>query len=121
MDVGGLIPADRNVEGVVEMMLDATSNHAAPLTEDRLFAWHAALFPTGRSGMHKILVGQWRDGSEGPMQVVSGPIGKQKVHYEAPPADRLADEMAKFLTWFETPGLAWGLPHTPSERQLGNE
>ena len=101
MDVGGLIPADRNVEGVVEMMLDATGNHAAPLTEDRLFGWHAALFPTGRSGMHKILVGQWRDDSDGAMQVVSGPIGlRQKVHYEAPPADRLPDEMEKFLLNF---------------------
>ena len=116
MDVGGLIPSDRNVEGVVEMMLDATGNHAAPLTEDRLFRWHAALFPTGRSGMHKILVGQWRDGSDGPMQVVSGPTGKQKVHYEAPPADRLPDEMARFLKWFEAPGdldplLIAGLAH----------
>lgn len=116
MDVGGLIPADRNVEGVVEMMLDATGNHAAPLTEDRLFGWHAALFPTGRSGMHKILVGQWRDGSDGPMQVVSGPMGKQKVHYEAPPADRLPDEMTIFLNWFEAPGdldplLIAGLAH----------
>ena len=116
MDVGGLIPADRHVEGVVEMMLDATGNHAAPLTEDRLFGWHAALFPTGRSGMHKILVGQWRDDSDGPMQVVSGPMGKQKVHYEAPPADRLADEMTIFLNWFEAPGdldplLIAGLAH----------
>ena len=116
MDVGGLIPADRNVEGVVEMMLDATGNHAAPLTEERLFGWHAALFPTGRSGMHKILVGQWRDGSDGPMQVVSGPMGKQKVHYEAPPADRLPDEMTTFLNWFEAPGdldplLIAGLAH----------
>ncbi len=116
MDVAGLIPADRNVEGVVEMMLDATGNHAAPLTEDRLFGWHAALFPTGRSGMHKILVGQWRDGSDGPMQVVSGPMGKQKVHYEAPPANRLPDEMTIFLNWFEAPGdldplLIAGLAH----------
>jgi Fic family protein len=116
MDVGGLIPADRNVEGVVEMMLDATGNHEEPLTEDRLFGWHAALFPTGRSGMHKILVGQWRDDSDGAMQVVSGPIGRQEVHYEAPPADRLADEIARFLKWFEAPGdidplLIAGLAH----------
>jgi Fic family protein len=116
MDVGGLIPADRNVEGVVEMMLDATGNHAAPLTEDRLFGWHAALFPAGRSGMHKILVGQWRDDSDGPMQVVSGPIGRQKVHYEAPPGDRLPDEVARFLKWFAAPGdidplLIAGLAH----------
>jgi Fic family protein len=116
MDIGGLIPADRNVEGVVEMMLDATGNHADPLTEDRLFGWHNALFPTGRSGMHKILVGQWRDDSNGPMQVVSGPIGRQKVHYEAPAADQLPGEMAGFLKWFETPGdldalLIAGLAH----------
>lgn len=103
MDVGGLVPADRTVEGVVEMMLDATGNYAQPLTEDRLFAWHAALFPTGRSGMNKIRAGAWRDDSSGPMQVVSGPIGKEKMHYEAPPAARLPDEMAKFLRWFGTP------------------
>src|SRR5210317_1521536 len=82
MDVAGLVRSDRNIDGIVEMMLDATGNYAAPLTEDRLFGWHAALFPTGRSGMHKILVGQWRDDSVGPMQVVSGPMGRQKVHYE---------------------------------------
>ena len=116
MDVGGLVPVDRNVEGVVEMMLDATGNYAQPLTEDRLFSWHAALFPTGRSGMTKIRVGAWRDDSTGPMQVVSGPIGKEKVHYEAPPAARLPDEMSKFLTWFEAskdtdPLLIAGLAH----------
>ena len=104
MDVGGLVPADRDVEGVVEMMLDATGNYAELLNEERLFAWHAALFPTARSGMTKILVGCWRDDSEGPMQVVSGPIGREKVHYAAPPADRLPDEMAKFLRWFDQPG-----------------
>ncbi|MCB1678059.1 MAG: Fic family protein [Halioglobus sp.] len=104
MDVGGLVSADRDVEGVVEMMLDATGGYARPLTEDRLIGWHAALFPTGRSGMHKILVGQWRDDSSGAMQVVSGPLGKQKVHYEAPPADRLPEETARFLNWFESPG-----------------
>jgi len=116
MDIGGLVPANRNVEGVVEMMLDATGNYAMPLTEDRLFAWHAALFPTGRSVMNKIRAGAWRDDSSGPMQVVSGPIGKEKVHYEAPPAARLPDEMAKFLRWFETPNntdplLTAGLAH----------
>lgn len=116
MDVGGLIPADRDVEGVVEMMLDATSNHQKPLTEERLFDWHAALFPTGRSGMHKIRVGTWRDDSTGPMDVVSGAIGKENVHYQAPPAERLSDEMAKFLTWFEGPKdtdplLTAGLAH----------
>ncbi|MDX8385854.1 MAG: Fic family protein [Gallionella sp.] len=116
MDVGGLIPADRNVEGVVEMMLDATSNFTQALSEERLFAWHASLFPTDRSGMSKIRVGNWRDDSNGPMQVISGPIGREKVHYEAPPADRIPDEMAKFLRWFEQPGdidplLIAGLAH----------
>ncbi len=103
LDVGGVITADRDVEGVVEMMLDATGNYEAPLTTARLFDWHAALFPTGRSGMRKIAVGAWRDDSSGPMQVVSGAIGKEKVHYEAPPSSRLPDEMARFLTWFEEP------------------
>lgn len=116
LDIGGLVPADRNVEGVVEMMLDATSNYAYTLTEDRLFAWHASLFPTGRSGMDKVRVGDWRDDGSGPMQVISGPVGREKIHYEAPPADRVADEMAKFLRWFEQPGdidplLIAGLAH----------
>lgn len=116
IDVSGLIPADRNVEGVVEMMLDATENYAEALTEERLFAWHASLFPTGQSGMSKILVGSWRDDSDGPMQVISGPIGREKVHYEAPPAGQVSDEMAKFLLWFEQPGdidplLIAGLAH----------
>jgi Fic family protein len=104
MDVGGLVPADRNVEGVVEMMLDATSNYTTPLTEERLFAWHASLFPTGRTGMRKINVGAWRDDSAGPMQVVSGPIGRERVHYEAPPASRVPAEMGKFLAWFAKAG-----------------
>ncbi len=104
MDAGGLGPADRHVEGSVEMMLDATVNYTQPLTDERLFAWHASLFPTGRSGMRKIIVGNWRDDAEGPMQVVSGPMGREKVHYEAPPADRLPTEMQKFLQWFEEPG-----------------
>jgi Fic family protein len=101
LDIGGLTPADRDVEGVVEMMLDATQNYDKPLTGRRLFDWHAALFPTGRSGMSKIRVGAWRDDANGPMQVVSGPIGKERVHYEAPAADRVRDEMRKFLEWFE--------------------
>ena len=104
MDIAGLVPADRNVEGVVEMMLDATGNYDEPLTQDRLFAWHAALFPTGRSGMRIITVGDWRDDCDGPMQVVSGAAGRQKVRYEAPPAERLPEEMEKFLIWFEQPG-----------------
>src|SRR5271169_4406174 len=84
MDIGGLTLADRDVEGVVEMMLDATQNYAKPLTGRRLFDWHAALFPTGRSGMSKIRVGGWRDDARGPMQVISGAVGKERVHYEAP-------------------------------------
>lgn len=99
LDTGGTVPADRDVEGVVEMMLDATQRFAAPLSEDRLFGWHAALFPTGRSGMRKIIVGAWRDDADGPMQVVSGPVGKEKVHYEAPAAPLLPDEMAGFIAW----------------------
>lgn len=102
IDVAGLVPADRDVEGVVEMMLDATQNYMAPLTKERLFAWHAALFPTGRSGMRKIAVGAWRAKASGPMQVVSGPIGRERVHFEAPDARRLDEEMRAFLDWFET-------------------
>lgn len=101
MDVAGLVPADRNVDGVVEMMLDATQNYAQPLTTNRMFGWHAALFPTGRSGMTKIAVGAWRDDARGPMQVVSGPIGRERVHYEAPPASCVGAEMTAFLDWFE--------------------
>lgn len=100
MDIGALPPADRHVEGVVEMMLDATQNYSAPLTADRIFGWHAALFPTGRSGMHKIDVGRWRRDLQGPMQVVSGAVGKERVHYEAPAAHLLEGEMRRFLDWF---------------------
>ena len=100
MDIGALAPVDRNVEGVVEMMLDATQNYAALLTKARLFDWHAALFPTGRSGMTKIRVGAWRDGKSGPMQVVSGPVGRERVHYEAPAAPLVEREMRAFLAWF---------------------
>ena len=99
IDIGALAAADRHVEGVVEMMLDATQRYAEPLTKERLFAWHAALFPTGRSGLSKIKVGTWRDDKSGPMQVVSGPIGKERVHYEAPVAGRVGKEMTKFLAW----------------------
>ena len=102
MDIGGLIPADRHVEGTVEMMLDATQNFLQPLTKERLFDWHAALFPTGRSGMHKITVGAWRDNLKGPMQVVSGPLGREQVHFEAPEAGMLETEMAQFLEWFNS-------------------
>src|ERR1700733_5224818 len=93
IDIGALKPADRNVEGVVEMMLDATRHYDQPLTDERLFAWHASLFPTGRSGMTRISAGVWRDDSTGPMQVVSGPMGKERVHFEAPKAERLSGEM----------------------------
>jgi Fic family protein len=101
MNIGGLLPADRDVEGVVEMMLDATQRYDQPLTARRLFDWHAALFPTGRSGMSKINVAAWRDDKNGPMKVVSGPIGNERVHYQAPAADRVRPEMKKFLDWFE--------------------
>jgi len=100
MDVGGIETADRNVEGVVEMMLDATRHYEQPLTSERLFGWHAALFPTGRSGMRKIRVGDWRNDSAGPMQVVSGPIGRERTHFEAPAAERLDREMNAFFDWF---------------------
>src|ERR1700733_3329542 len=89
MDVGALPPADRDIEGIVEMMLNATQKYHEALTVERLFGWHAALFPTGRSGMSKIIVGAWRDEKSGPMQVISGPFGKETVHYEAPIASRL--------------------------------
>jgi Fic family protein len=116
LDIGGLKPTDRNVEGVVEMMLDATGHYERTLTDERLFGWHAALFPTGRSGMSKIRTGAWRDESAGPMQVVSGPMGKEKVHFEAPKADRIEKEMAAFLKWFESkdatdPVFRAGLAH----------
>ncbi len=104
IDIAGLIPASRDVEGIVEMMLDATQNFSKALTKDRLFDWHAALFPTGRSGMHRITVGGWRTLDAGPMQVVSGPMGREKVHFEAPGADRLENEMATFLSWFDRGG-----------------
>jgi len=116
MDIGALKPADRNVEGIVEMMLDATRHYDQPLTAERLFAWQASLFPTGRSGMTKIRVGAWRDDSTGPMEVVSGPVGKERVHIQAPPAKRVDQEMVAFLEWFNTsagidPVLKAGLAH----------
>ena len=101
LDRGALIPADRHVEGVVEMMLDATQHFDAPLSEERFFGWHASLFPEGRSGLHRIRTGQWRDDAAGPMQVVSGPMGRERVHYEAPAAARLEAEMEAFLNWFK--------------------
>ncbi len=106
LDFGGTAPSSRDIEGVVEMMLDATQKFAEPLTAERLFGWHASLFPTGRSGMRRIIVGAWRPAEVGAMQVVSGPIGNERVHFEAPPADRLDREMSVFLHWL---GAASGI------------
>ena len=118
IDIAGLVPTSRDVEGIVEMMLDATQQFLKPLTKDRLFDWHAALFPKGPSGMgmHRITVGGWRTLDAGPMQVVSGPIGHEKVHFEAPRADRLEKEMQAFLDWFGNghnidPVLKAGIAH----------
>jgi Fic family protein len=117
VDIGALTPADRNVEGIVEMMLDATEKYGEPLTADRLFGWHAALFPTGRSGMQKITVGNWRLPEADPMQVVSGPEGRQRVHFEAPAASRLDRATTTFLDWFNAgpetldPVLRAGIAH----------
>ena len=116
IDIAGLVPASRDVEGIVEMMLDATQQFLKPLTKDRLFDWHATLFPTGRSGMHRISVGSWRTLDAGPMQVVSGPKGCEKVHFEAPSADQLETEMQTFLNWFNKshdmdPVLKAGIAH----------
>jgi Fic family protein len=100
IDISGLPEASRDVEGIVEMMLDATQKYEFPLTKDRMCGWHAALFPTGRSGMYKIMVGDWRNDELGPMQVVSGPMGREKVHCTAPEAIRLEEEMSRFIQWF---------------------
>lgn len=100
IEIAGSIASDRNVEGVVEMKLDATQNCFEPLTADRLFDWHAALFPTGRSGMHKITVADWRKDTTGPMQVISGAMGKEKIHFQAPDSELLEKEMDQFLAWF---------------------
>ena len=103
MKISGQVEASRDVEGIVDLMLDATQNYSESLTQDRLFGWHASLFPEARSGINKIQVGGWRTTSIGAMQVVSGPIGKEKVHFEAPSADRLDEEMHQFLQWFGNP------------------
>jgi Fic family protein len=100
IDIGALKPADRHVDGVVDMMLEATQHYEQPLTTERLFAWHGSLFPTGRSGLTRIRVAAWRDDHAGPMQVVSGPLGREHVHFEAPVARRLDHEMRIFLSWF---------------------
>ncbi len=102
LDVGGLaIHNDRHVDGVVEMMLDATQKFTKPLTRERLFDWHAHLFPGVRTTLDKFRVGAWRDDTQGPMQVVSGPVGRHKIHYVAPAASRVGSEMGKFLKWFD--------------------
>ena len=116
IDMAGIVPAGRDVEGIVEMMLDATQQFSKPLTKNRLFDWHATLFPTGRSGMHRISVGSWRTLDAGPMQIVSGPTGREKVHFAAPSADRLETEMQTFLNWFNKshdmdPVLKAGIAH----------
>lgn len=116
LDTAGLPLASRDVESIVEMMLDATQNFSKPLTKDRLFGWHAALFPTGRSGLYKITVGDWRTENAGPMQVVSGPVGHERVHFEAPGANRIEKEVQAFLAWFRgqlefDPVLKAGIAH----------
>lgn len=100
MEIAGSVESDRNVDGVVEMMLDATQNCFKPLPADRLFDWHAALFPTGRNGMYKITVADWRKDATGPMQVVSGAMGKERVHFQAPDSMIIEKEMQRFLNWF---------------------
>lgn len=102
MDIGGLIATDRHIEGMVDMLLDATRNYGQELNEERLFGWHAAMFPTGRSGLQKITVGAWRTPEKGAMQVVSGATGREKVHFEAPAAERVPEEMDLFFSWFES-------------------
>lgn len=102
MELAGAVESDRHVDGVVDMMLDATKNCHDPLTAERLFDWHAALFPTGRSGMQKITVADWRKDTTGPMQVVSGAMGKEKVHFQAPDAGLVDGEMCRFLEWYNS-------------------
>ena len=111
VDIGALAPSDRHVDGVVDMVLDATQHYTLPLTPERLFGWHAALFPTGYSGRVRIHVGAWRNDAAGPMQVVSGPLGREKVHFEAPPAQTLPCETAAFLDWFNAPVAGDALIH----------
>lgn len=102
LEISGLVPSERNVDSVVEIMVDATRNFNKALTQERILGWHNTLFPTGYSGMFKVQVGKYRDDSSGPMQVVSGPIGKEKVHYQAPAAEALEKEMEAFLSWFNS-------------------
>jgi Fic family protein len=116
MDISGLVPSDRNVDGVVEMTLDATQYFDKPLTTGRLFRWHSSLFPAGKSGMYKVITGNWRNDSTGPMQVVSGAMGRERIHYEAPEAKMLENEMNAFIEWFNAedkldPVIKAGLAH----------
>ncbi|WP_191577182.1 Fic family protein [Achromobacter insolitus] len=119
VDIGALAPVDRHVEGVVEMVLDATGNCHAPVTRERLFGWHAALFPTNHSGMSRVNVGTWRTDTDGPMQVVSGPMGRQRVHFEAPAAARVDADMHAFLNWVNAPAHAAGGPVMPALLKAG--
>jgi Fic family protein len=105
MELAGAVESDRNVDGVVEMLLDATQNFFTPLSAERLFDWHAALFPTGRSGMYKITVADWRKDTTGPMQVVSGVKGKENIHFQAPDSESLEEEMARFIDWFNNSNI----------------
>ncbi len=100
LEISGLVNSERNVDGIVDLMLDAITNYDKELSKERLFSWHASLFPEGRSGMYNIKAGSWRDDSTGPMQVVSGALGKEKVHYQAPPAETLEKEMQQFIRCF---------------------
>lgn len=116
MEIEDSIYSERNVDGVVDMLIDATQNFKSKLTQDRLFDWHASLFPTGRSGMYKIIVGDWRKDTTGPMQVVSGAMGKEKVHFEAPKSELIASEIENFIRWFNSeqnmdPVIKAGIAH----------
>ena len=116
LDAGGIVHASERVEGVVEMMHDTTQKYDEILSAERLFAWHAALFPTDIAGTAGIQIGCWRDDRNGPMQVVSGQIGQETVHFQAIPANRVDEEVSLFLNWFENfgemhPLLIAGLAH----------
>ncbi len=116
MDIAGLVPSDRYVDGVVDMALDAVQQYKKPLTSERLFAWHSALFPLAKSGIYKIIAGYWRDDATGPMQVVSGPMGKERVHFQAPEASTIEKEMKGFMDWVNTeqtldPVIKAGIAH----------
>jgi len=117
LERAGLVPSNRDVDGIVDLLLDAIQNYQSELTQERLFDWHYSLFPTGRSGMYKIIVGNWRDDSTGPMQIVSGAMGRERVHFQAPPAERIPHEINQFLTWVNAeqedldPVLKAGIAH----------